>query len=125
MICTSAYRSPGWPRGFGHALAAQPQPAAARRAGRHADLRLAAGRVDRDGRAERRLPRRQRQLDVDVAALDPVARVRRDPHDQVQVAGRGRRRSPAARPASRMRCPSATPAGMFTSSVRGPSGPDR
>ena len=96
MIVTSAYRSPGRAARVRQATAPQPQPPPARRPRRHLHLGLAAGRVDRDRRAEGRLPRGQRQVDVDVAALDPVPGVRREAHDQVEVAGRRRRRALAA-----------------------------
>ena len=79
--------------------------------GGHLDLRLAPRGLDRDRRAERGLPRRERQVDRDVPAVDPVPRVRRDPDDQVEVPGGSRRRRPLPPcPASRMRCPSVTPA---------------
>ena len=72
----------------GHAAALEAQALAARRAAADPHLGLAAGRVDGDRRAERGLPRGERQAHVDVAAVDPVAGVRRDAHDEVEVAGR-------------------------------------
>ena len=45
-------------------------------------------------RAQRGLPRRQRQVDVMSRPSTPVARVRGDAHDQVEVARRRRRRVP-------------------------------
>ena len=73
--------------GVGH-----PCPAAAAagrwRSRRHLHLGLAARRVDRDVGSERGLPRGQRQFHVDVPAVQPVAGVRRDANDQVEVAGR-------------------------------------
>ena len=83
-------------------------------------LRRPPGVSHRDRGAERRLPRRHRQVDVDVAAR------RRGSAGAARSAPR-RYRSPDGPPslprppwpASRMRCPSVTPRGMLTSIVRG------
>src|SRR4051794_24245324 len=71
---------------IGVALAAQAQPPAARRARRDLHAALAVERLDLDLGAERRLPGRHRQVDVEVAALPPKARVPADAHAQEEVA---------------------------------------
>src|SRR5258706_14333971 len=72
---------------MGQAAAAEPEPPAARCPGRDRDLGPAAGCVHGPGGAERGLPRREPQIQVEVAALDAVDRVREYAHDEVQVAG--------------------------------------
>src|SRR3954464_14453807 len=64
------------------ALAAQAQPPPGGGAGRHLDRGLAVERWDLDGRSERGLPRRHREVDVEVAAVDPEAPVRAQPDPQ-------------------------------------------
>src|SRR3954452_13177941 len=71
---------------IGVALAAQAQPPAARRARRNLHAALAVERLDLDLGPERRLPRRHRQVDVEVAAIQPKARVPADAHAQEEVA---------------------------------------
>ena len=91
----TAYRSPaGAARVAGQALAAEPQPATARGAGRHLDPGAAVERRHGHLRAERRLPRRDRQIDVQVASLDAKAR------DAARGgrAGTGRRAGPPPAP---------------------------
>ena len=95
MILASANRSPacraGW-AGRGRAAAA----AGRSRSRRDLHLGLAARGVDGDRRAERRLPRRERQVDVTCRGPHPVPRVRRDPHHEVQVSGGRAVAAPAA-----------------------------
>src|SRR5258708_8077333 len=81
------------------ATAPQPQPPAARGSCRYLDLRLAAGRVDDDRRAQRGFPRRERQVDLEIAALDPVPPVPGHPHHAVALSRGGA--LPAAAPPPR------------------------
>ena len=96
ITATSAMRSPRAPRRVGHALAAQAQPPPGGGPGRHGHLHLAARGGHRHRRAERGLPRAHRQLDDDVSADQPVALVREDPDDQVEVARRAATQAAAA-----------------------------
>src|SRR6185369_125032 len=69
-----------------------------RRAGRDAYGARPARGLDGDARAQGGLPRRQGQVDVYVAPAHPIARVRGDPHHQVEVAGGRVAASPPALP---------------------------
>ena len=107
LIVTTAYRSPAgapplpgmpWPRSL--------QPPAAGRARRNLDAGVAVERRHRNLGAERRLPRRDREIDVQVAPLDAEAGVRPEPDPQEQVAGRpaaDARRRPVRPPGSAAR----------------------
>src|SRR3981081_4423678 len=75
------------PSGPGHALTAQPQLATRRGSRRDARPGRAGERLDFDGGPEGRLPRGDRNVDVDVATLHPESRMRLESHPQEQVAG--------------------------------------
>src|SRR5262249_27764034 len=69
-------------------LAAQPQPLAALRARRDGHLDRAIERRNVDARAERRLPRRHRQIDLNITFWsDTEEVVRLQPQSQQKVAG--------------------------------------
>ena len=59
-----------------NALAAQPQLSACRRSRRDRLLDIAIGRRRAHGRAERGLPRRERQIEQHIAAVDAIQAVR-------------------------------------------------
>src|SRR6202044_3831364 len=71
---------------IGQAAAAQPDLPTAGGTPGDLDLDLAARGVDRDRRAERGFPGGEPQLNVEIAPVEAVPRVRRDPHDEIQVA---------------------------------------
>ena len=70
-------------------------------------LGLATRSLECDGRAQRGLPRSQWQGHGEVAPFEPVARMRDDSHDEVQVA----RRRAVASPAPLTRQPNTLPVG--------------
>jgi hypothetical protein len=71
---------------IGQAAAAQPDLPAAGSAHGDLDLDLAARGVDGDRRAERGFPGGEPQLNVEITPVEAVSRVRRDPHDEIEVA---------------------------------------
>ena len=68
----------------------------------------AAGEVHRDRGAQRGVPGREQQVDVEVPAGEPVPGVRGDPHDEVQVAAGSPVAALAALAPRPIRCPSVT-----------------
>src|SRR5690606_12629214 len=73
-------------RGSRQSAPAQPELAARLRALRNLDLDGAAERRDGHRRAEGRLPGQDRPVEVDVTALGPEERVRRQPDDCIKIA---------------------------------------
>src|SRR5690606_750531 len=67
--------------------ATKPQPAPRRRSRRNTHLGLAAGGLDRDSGAQRRLPRGEGKVHIEVAAVHAVAGMGSQPHDEIEVTG--------------------------------------
>src|SRR5690606_11894007 len=79
-------------------LAREPEPLPVLRPGRHLERHPALERRQLDRRAERRLPGRERKLDVEVAPARPEQRVRREADVEVEIAVRPSAEAGAALP---------------------------
>ena len=115
-ICSTTYRSPGVLPGMPLPLSRSLRPCAEPAGTRQ--LHAAVGQRHVDAGAERGLPRRDRQVQIDIAAVDAVQRVRPEGDLQVQVARRRAVEAGCALPGQAQVLAFAHARGMATSSVR-------